>query len=77
MVSETDNKNKGGRPSLNYNVILKIRMPEHLYDALCCKSAETRASINQLMVDALEAAYCEYETELKERFNRICLDNLP
>ena len=77
MVSETS-KNLGGRPCLNYNVTTKIRMPEHIYNGLCLASSETKESINQLMVNALEEKYCEYETELKKRIKmNLFLDNLP
>jgi hypothetical protein len=53
-------------------------MPEHIYNGLCLASSETKESINQLMVNALEEKYCEYETELKKRIKmNIMLDNLP
>lgn len=77
MVSENQKRGRG-RPDLGYNLVMKIRMPIDLYDELCKTSVKTQESINQLMVNAIEEKYCEYESEMKKRMKlKDFLDNLP
>ncbi len=76
MLSEI--RKKTGRPDLNLRVTTTIRISFEMYDKLCEISNGSKKSINQLMIDAIEEKYCEYETEMKKRMKmNMLLDNLP